>query len=112
MRHGDEVAMLTAAGVPARMTVPALTALGFAELVLAGVLLLSWSRTWSVWLCLVGMPVATIGVAISSPAFLEAAFNPFALNVSVAAIAAIDLIVIGSVPSARSCRRRPPQETR
>jgi len=107
MRHGDEVAMLTAAGVPARTAVPALTVLGFAELALAAVLLLSWSRTWPVWLCLVGMPVATIGVAISSPAFLEAAFNPFSLNVSVAAIAAIDLIVIRSVPSAGSCRRRP-----
>jgi len=58
------------------------------------------------------MPIAAIGVAISAPAFFESAFNPFSLNVSVAAIAAIDLFVIGSVPSAGRCRRRPALEKR
>ena len=111
-RHVDEVAMLTAAGVPRRMTAAATTSLGFAELALAAVLLLSWSRAWPAWLCLAAMPIATISVALSSPAFFEAAFNPFSLNVSVAAIAAIDLMVIGSVPSAGRCRRRPAREKR
>src|SRR5262245_24968324 len=54
-RHVDEVAMLTAAGVPARMTAAVVTSLSFAELALAAVLLLNWSRTWPVWLCLVAM---------------------------------------------------------
>jgi hypothetical protein len=106
-RHVDETAMLTAAGLPARMAAPAVTCLGLAELALAAVLLVSWSRPWPVWVCLFAMPVATIAVAISSPGFFEAAFNPLSLNVSVAAIAAMDLLVMGTVPSAGRCRRRP-----
>ena len=37
----------------------------------------------------------------------RAAFNPFALNVAVAALAAIDLLVLAGVPSASHCLRRP-----
>jgi hypothetical protein len=111
-RHVDELAMMAAAGAPVRMTAAAVAALGLAELGLAAVLLVRWSRPWPVWLSLIAMPIATIGVAISSPAFFEAAFNPFSLNVSVAAIAAIDLFVLGSVPSAGRCRRRPAPEIR
>jgi hypothetical protein len=79
-------------------------------MVLAAALLVAWSRSWPVWVCLIAMPIATVAVAQLSPAFFEAAFNPFALNVSVAAVAAIDLLVIAGVPSARRCRRRPPRE--
>ena len=111
-RHVDELAMMAAAGVPARMTAAATAGLGLGELGLAAALLVRWSRRWPVCLCLMAMPLATIGVALSSPAFLEAAFSPLSLNVSVAAIAAIDLLVIGSVPSARRCRRRPARENR
>jgi DoxX-like protein len=111
-RHVDEIALMAAAGVPARMTAAAVMALGFAELALAAVLVVRWSRAWPVWLCVVAMPIATITLAISSPPFFEAAFNPFSLNMSVAAIAAIDLFVIGSVPSAGRCRRRPALEKR
>jgi len=111
-RHVDEIALLAAAGVPARLTTGAVTALGFAELALAAALFAGWSRAWPAWVCLVAMPIATLAVAISSPSFFAAAFNPFALNVAVAAIASIDLFVIGSVPSAARCRRRPAMETR
>jgi hypothetical protein len=111
-RHVDEVAMMAAAGVPTRMTGAAVAALGFTELALAAVLFVRWLRAWPVWLCLIAMPIASIGVAASSPAFFEAAFNPLSLNVSVAAIAAIDLFVISSVPSAGRCRRRPATEHR
>jgi hypothetical protein len=74
--------------------------LGVLELALAAMLLVNWSRRWPAWLCLFAMPMATM------------AFNPFWLNVSVAAIAAIDLFVIGSVPSAGRCRRRLAREHR
>ena len=110
VRHVDEIAMMAAAGVPTHVTMPAVAALGFAELALAAGLLVRWSRTWPVWLCLIAMPMATIGVATSSPVFFKAAFNPFSLNVSVAALAAIDLFVMGGVPSAGRCRRRPAPE--
>jgi hypothetical protein len=51
------------------------------------------------------MVVATAAVAVNSPRFFEAAFNPFSLNVAVAALAAIDLLVLPGVPSAARCLR-------
>src|SRR5262245_6332920 len=110
--HVDEIAMIAAAGVPTPAIAPAVTAVGFAEIALAAVLLVRWSAAWPVWLCLMAMPIATIGVASTSPAFFEAAFNPFSLNICVAALAAIDLFVIAGVPSAGRCRRRPAPEHR
>lgn len=108
--HSDEIAMMDAAGVPTSQIVPALVALGLGELALALALLVAWLRSWPLWLCLVAMPIATISVALSSPAFFNAAFNPFSLNVSVAALAAVDLLVVARVPSAGRCRRRPVPE--
>jgi hypothetical protein len=110
VRHADEIAMMAAAGVPAHATFLAVAALGFAELALAAVILVAWSRLWPVWVCLIAMPIATIGVTISSPGNFVAAFNPFSLNVCVAALATIDLVVMAGVPSARRCRRRPASE--
>ena len=109
-RHPDETAMMAAAGVPAAMTAPAVLALGVAELALAAALLFRWSRAWPAWLCLIAMPLATIGVALSSPDRFAAAFNPFSLNVCVASLALIDLMVIASVPTATRCHRHPPRE--
>lgn len=110
VHHSDEMLMMAATGVPTDTAGVAVIALGSVELALAAALLARWSRAWPVWLCLIAMPIASIGVAISSPAFYEAAFNPFSLNVSVAALAAIDLGVIKAVPFAGRCRRRPAPE--
>ena len=109
-RHADEIALIEAAGVPTGQTVTAVVALGVAEVAVAAALLGAWSRSWPAWLCLIAMPIATLDVALFSPAFFEAAFNPFSLNLSVAALAAVDLLVIGGVPFARRCLRRPPLE--
>jgi hypothetical protein len=54
------------------------------------------------------MPIATAVVALRSPRFFDAAFNPFSLNVAVAALAAIDLLILAGVPSPARCLRRPP----
>jgi hypothetical protein len=51
--------------------------------------------------------VATIGVAVNSPRYLGAAFNPVSLNLAVLCLAVIDLLVLGGLPSAARCRRRP-----
>jgi hypothetical protein len=109
-RHADEIAMMEAAGVHTTLTGTAAVALGLAELAVAVALLVAWFRSWPLWLCLLAMPIATFVVAFSSPAFFGAAFNPFSLNVSVAALAAIDLLVLAGVPSARRCLRRPVPE--
>ncbi len=111
-RHADEIAMMANTGVPERFTLPAVIALGFAELALSVALVARWSRAWPLWICVAAMLVAIVAVALSSPAFLAAAFNPFSLNLSVAALAVIDLLVIDTVPSAARCGRRPIQENR
>lgn len=110
VRHADEVAMMNATGVPPPLAASAVAALGFMELALAVACVVAWSRRWPVWFCLIGMPIATVIVALSSPGFFAAAFNPVSLNLSVAALAAVDLFVIATVPSAARCLRRPPAE--
>jgi uncharacterized membrane protein YphA (DoxX/SURF4 family) len=109
-RHADELAMLGDAGFPADLQPMALAALGICELALAAVLLMAWCRRSPIWASLAAMIVATAAVGVHSPRFFAAAFNPFSLNVAVAALAAIDLLVLAGVPSASHCLRRPALE--
>ena len=55
--------------------------------------------------------LATIGVAVNSPRYLGAAFNPVSLNLAVGCLSVIDLTVLSGLPSAAHCRRRPVSET-
>jgi hypothetical protein len=109
-RHADELAMLEDAGIPADAGSIALAALGTCELALAAALLLAWCRRWPAWVSLALMPIATALVGVHSSRFFTAAFNPFSLNVAVAALAAVDLLVLAGVPSASNCLRHPPSE--
>jgi uncharacterized membrane protein YphA (DoxX/SURF4 family) len=106
-RSVDEVAMLRDAGVSAGVTDIAVIGLGVLELTFAAALLVAWHRRWPPWTCLGSMLVATTAVALNSPRYLAAAFNPVSLNLAVASLAGIDLLVLGSVPSAARCLRRP-----
>jgi uncharacterized membrane protein YphA (DoxX/SURF4 family) len=105
--HRDEIAMLRDAGVAAGNTWAAVMLLGIAELLLALCLLIAWRRRWPSWLCLGVIAVATVGVAVNSPRYLGAAFNPVSLNLAVGCLAVIDLMVLRGLPSAARCRRRP-----
>jgi hypothetical protein len=105
--HIDEISMIQDAGVSSALTRVALTALGISELALATALLVAWCRRWPAWVCLAAMPLTAAAVAARSPRFFAAAFNPFSLNIGVASLAAIDLLVLASVPSAAHCVRRP-----
>jgi uncharacterized membrane protein YphA (DoxX/SURF4 family) len=109
--HADEIAMIRDAGVAAESTWAVLTLLGIAELLLALCLLIFWRRRWPSLLCLGSMVLATIGVAVNSPRYLGAAFNPVSLNLAVGCLSAIDLTVLRGLPSAAHCRRRPVSET-
>jgi hypothetical protein len=111
-RNVDEIAMLRDAGVATGVTGVAVTALGILESAFALVLLVGWHRRWPMYVCVVSMLLATAAVALNSPRFFEAAFNPASLNLTVAGLAAIDLLVLRGLPSAARCLRRPcPEKT-
>ncbi|HXG89605.1 MAG TPA: DoxX-like family protein [Vicinamibacterales bacterium] len=109
-QHVDEITMLLDAGVSTGVAGTALYVLGILELAFAAVLLIAWHRRWPVFVCLGSMILATAAVGLNSPQYFAAAFNPAALNLAVACLAAIDLLVLGSIPSAARCRRRPSLE--
>jgi hypothetical protein len=69
-------------------------ALGISELALAAALLSGWHRRWPVVVCLGAMLLAT-------------AFYPGSLILAIACLAGIDLLVLGNIPSAARCLRRP-----
>jgi hypothetical protein len=108
LRHDpDESAMLRDARIPAGSLDALLAGLGLAEIGLAVILVVAWHRRWPAILCLILMAAATVGVAVASPRYLGAAFNPVTLNASVAALAVVDLLIHTGVPFAARCRRRP-----
>ena len=109
-RNVDEIAMLRDAGVFAGATNITVIGLGILELAFAAVLLIAWHRRWPVYVCLGSMLLATAMVGLNSPRYLEAAFNPVSLNLAVACLAGIDLLVLGNLPSAARCLRRPSPE--
>jgi uncharacterized membrane protein YphA (DoxX/SURF4 family) len=109
-QNADEIALLLDAGVPAHGTHTAVIALGILELAFAAALLVAWHRRWPALVTLASMLVAIAVVGVSSPRYLAAAFNPVSLNLAVACLAGIDLLVVGGIPSAARCRRRPGQE--
>lgn len=106
----DEVVLLRDAGVPAELVGPAVIGLGLAEILLAIGLLAFWHRAWPAVVCLMFALIATVGVTITSPAYLGAAFNPITLNLAIGCLAAIDLLTLDGLPSAGRCLRRPEGE--
>jgi len=54
------------------------------------------------------MATATVGVLMNSPDRATAAFNPVTFNAVLAALAAIGLLSLRDLPSARRCRRVAP----
>jgi hypothetical protein len=108
-QHPSELALLTAIGLAPGAAHATLITIGLAELALGASMLIAWRVRWLFVLTLALMPVALIGVAISSPHALLAAFNPVALNTTVAALALVGWITSRDIPSATRClRQRPP----
>ncbi len=106
-----EFDMLRAAGLPDEWCRPIVYGAGIVEIVLAVFLALTWRSRWPFVVVLVGMVVATIGVAWSAPRFLPAAFNPVTLNTLVAMMAVIALVTHSNRPTASCCLRRPLRAT-
>lgn len=103
--HADEIAMMREAGVERAHA--AVMALGVCEVAAALLLLGAWRARWPLWCCMAAMAAATVGVALTSPRFLQAAFNPVSLNVAVTSLAAVALLAGHHVPSGARCRRTP-----
>ncbi len=53
------------------------------------------------------MFAATVGVIVTSPSQVTAAFGPIILNLQLAVLAAVGLLCRYDLPSARRCRRSP-----
>ena len=103
----DEIAMVRAAGIQAEVAGGALVALGITEVVLALLLLARWHSRALPAACAVFAVAAPLFVALVTPRFIGAAFNPVSLGVGILALAAIDLLTLEDLPSAGRCRRRP-----
>jgi uncharacterized membrane protein YphA (DoxX/SURF4 family) len=106
-RSADEITLLREAGVPVTLADAAVRVLGVAELAFAAALLVRWRRRWPAVVSGVSVLIATLVVALHSPRFFQSAFNPFTLNLSVAALALVDWAVLPDIPSAARCLRHP-----
>jgi hypothetical protein len=99
--HLDERTMLAQAHLPTAL----LPWIGIAEILFGLTMLFTWRRRSIFLLNIVLMLLATAGVAINSPAYFTAAFNPLTLNVSIMSLALIGWLASRTLPSARRCVR-------
>jgi uncharacterized membrane protein YphA (DoxX/SURF4 family) len=106
--HPDERAMVRQAGVPEESAAAVAQIIGGAEVAFGLVLLFAFRRRWPLTLTVVLMIAATIGVAVNSPSYLWAAFNPVSLNLAMIALASIGLLARRDLPSAGHCLRTRP----
>ena len=108
-RNPDELNMLRDAGIPNSHLPAVMSSLGIIEVCLALVLVVFWNSRWPLWFTIIGMITALLTVAITSPSFLTAAFNPVTLNLVVTALAVIGLLTGTNLLAASNCRRKPPE---
>lgn len=106
--HEDELAMMAAAGVPIDQTMLAVRVFGLAEIGFALLLLAMWNRRWLLLVNIPLMLLALLGVGLTSPAYLVAAFNPVTLNLAVIILSVIGYLSSADLPSANHCIRKEP----
>jgi uncharacterized membrane protein YphA (DoxX/SURF4 family) len=107
-RQIDEQTMLAQAGVPLSF----LPWIGGLEILIGLLVLYAWRRRAVFVVNVAFMVFATIAVAINSPLYLKAAFNPASLNLAMIALSIAGWIASRRLPSSRSCRRTAPGEQR
>jgi hypothetical protein len=109
-QHADELTMLQQVGVSVGNSTLVLQVSGWMEVAFGLVMIFWFHQRWHFLLTLILILGATIGVAIYSPQFLGATFNPISLNVLMIALALIGSLVSRDLPSASHCRRKQPKE--
>ena len=107
--HPDEIAMLLSAGVSPQLASAVMRAIGIAELLLGLTLLGAFRARWPFLLTIVLMIVALLGVVLTAPAFLTAAFNPVSLNTAMIALSLIGYFACVDLPFASRCLRHKPE---
>ena len=106
--HPDELKLIQQAGIPEASAAPCARAVGGGEVAFGLMMLAAFHWRWPLWLTVVLMIAATVGVALNSPSYLSAAFNPVGLNLAMIALAVVGLLAGRDLPSARRCRRTKP----
>ncbi|HEV1287060.1 MAG TPA: DoxX-like family protein [Bryobacteraceae bacterium] len=101
-RDADERAMMAAAGLPADL----IPVIGLIEILFALVGLWLWRWRSYFLLNIVAMIVAASLVALRSPAYITAAFNPITLNAGVAFLSIAGYLAASSLATASRCLRR------
>jgi len=104
-RQIDEQTMLMQAGLPISL----LPWVGGAEILLGLLVLMTWNVRAVFAVNAVVMVVATVALAVRSPAYLTAAFNPVTLNFAIIALSLAGWIAARRLPSSRLCVRVTPR---
>jgi hypothetical protein len=103
--HPDELAVLGDAGLGDGAILIRL--LGVGEVGFAATLVVLWRRAAPAVMAAGFATVALAAVAIVSPRYLGAAFNPVSLNVALIGLTVVDVLALPDLPTAARCRRRP-----
>lgn len=105
-RSADELRMLREAGLAEQL----LPWIGWAEVLMGIVVLCTWRNRSVLLINAALMIMATLAVALRSPEYLTAAFNPVSLNLVVLALSVVGWIAAARIPSAARCLRKKPAE--
>jgi hypothetical protein len=103
----DERSMMTAAGLPVAL----LPLIGVLELAFAAATIVFWQWRPFFLLNALAMCGALAVVALHSPSYLVAAFNPLTLNMAMILLSLIGYLASSELPSASRCLRNAPKET-
>jgi hypothetical protein len=103
--NADEVTMLREAGIGAQW----LLLIGVGEVLMGLFVLCTWSRPKVFLINAVLMVLAAVCVAVRSPEYLSAAFNPVTLNLCVLVLCVVGWLASRDLPSARRCLRKKPR---
>jgi len=103
----DERTMLAQAGIPLKF----LPWIGGAEIAIGLCIILAWRWRGAFVASILLMIVAGVSVAVNSPIYLKAAFNPVTLNLALIALSIVGWIASKSIPSSQMCLRKAPRES-
>ncbi|MDQ2842437.1 MAG: DoxX-like family protein [Acidobacteriota bacterium] len=105
-RQIDEKTMLSQAG----LSLDLLPWIGVLEILFGALILYGWNWRFIFLANIALMVLATFAVAINSPVYLKAAFNPVTLNCAVIALSIVGWLSSATLASSRRCRRVAPKE--